>query len=62
MEVLTPQNYREHYKQSESGPKEMVELTKNYNKAVKENIPPEQIVIKNVSKQNPKHYSKEKVS
>lgn len=72
MEGLIPQKYSAHCKQRESVPKERVELTKNYNKAVKQNktknkkqqqkkkpITPEQLVIKNVSKQDPKHYLEE---
>lgn len=39
----------------------MIELARNYSKAVKENITPEQLIIKNVSKQDRKHYLKEKV-
>ena len=69
MEGLIPQNYSAHCEQRESVPKEMIELTKNYNKAVKtkqnkkqktkKTITPEQLVIKNVSKQDPKHYREE---
>lgn len=61
VEWLTPQNYSEHCKQSKSVPKEMLELTKNYNKAVEENMTPRWLVISNVSKQDPKHYVEENV-
>lgn len=39
----------------------MLELTKNYNKAVEENMTPRWLVISNVSKQDPKHYVEENV-
>lgn len=59
--MLDTSEYSKYCKQSESVPKDMLELIKNYNKAVKENMTPKQLVKKNVSKQDPKYYSQENV-
>uniref|UniRef100_A0A671MJU2 26S proteasome regulatory subunit RPN11 C-terminal domain-containing protein n=1 Tax=Sinocyclocheilus anshuiensis TaxID=1608454 RepID=A0A671MJU2_9TELE len=54
MEGLTLQDYSEHCKLNETIVKEMLELAKNYNKAVEEEdkMTPEQLAIKNVGKQD----------
>ncbi|XP_020860546.1 26S proteasome non-ATPase regulatory subunit 14 isoform X1 [Phascolarctos cinereus] len=63
MEGLTLQDYSEHCKLNESVVKEMLELAKNYNKAVEEEdkMTPEQLAIKNVGKQDPKRHLEEHV-
>ncbi|MBN3276989.1 PSDE ATPase, partial [Polyodon spathula] len=63
MEGLTLQDYSEHCKHNESIVKEMLELAKNYNKAVEEEdkMTPEQLAIKNVGKQDPKRHLEEHV-
>uniref|UniRef100_A0A096NWE5 26S proteasome non-ATPase regulatory subunit 14 n=1 Tax=Papio anubis TaxID=9555 RepID=A0A096NWE5_PAPAN len=63
MEGLTLQDYSEHCKHNESVVKEMLELAKNYNKAVEEEdkMTPEQLAIKNVGKQDPKRHLEEHV-
>ena len=62
MEGLPLQDYSEHCKHNESVVKEMLELAKNYNKAVEEDkMTPEQLAIKNVGKQDPKHHLEEHV-
>ena len=62
MEGLTLQDYSEHCKHNESVVKEMLELAKNYNKAVEEDkMTPEQLAIKNVGKQDPKRHLEEHV-
>ncbi|XP_005485301.3 26S proteasome non-ATPase regulatory subunit 14 isoform X1 [Zonotrichia albicollis] len=63
MEGLTLQDYSEHCKLNETVVKEMLELAKNYNKAVEEEdkMTPEQLAIKNVGKQDPKRHLEEHV-
>ncbi|CDQ65296.1 unnamed protein product [Oncorhynchus mykiss] len=63
MEGLTLQDYSEHCKLNENIVKEMLELAKNYNKAVEEEdkMTPEQLAIKNVGKQDPKRHLEEHV-
>uniref|UniRef100_A0A8C7YKW0 26S proteasome non-ATPase regulatory subunit 14 n=1 Tax=Oryzias sinensis TaxID=183150 RepID=A0A8C7YKW0_9TELE len=63
MEGLTLQDYSEHCKLNETIVKEMLELAKNYNKAVEEEdkMTPEQLAIKNVGKQDPKRHLEEHV-
>uniref|UniRef100_A0A8C2UZC9 JAB1/MPN/MOV34 metalloenzyme domain-containing protein n=1 Tax=Chinchilla lanigera TaxID=34839 RepID=A0A8C2UZC9_CHILA len=61
MEGLTLQDYSEHCKHNESVVEEMLELAKNYNKAVEEEgeMTPEQLAIKNAGKQDPKRHLEE---
>ncbi|KAK0132945.1 26S proteasome non-ATPase regulatory subunit 14 [Merluccius polli] len=63
MEGLTLTDYSEHCKLNENIVKEMLELAKNYNKAVEEEdkMTPEQLAIKNVGKQDPKRHLEEHV-
>ncbi|XP_043549802.1 26S proteasome non-ATPase regulatory subunit 14 isoform X1 [Chiloscyllium plagiosum] len=63
MEGLTLQDYSEHCKLNETVVKEMLDLAKNYNKAVEEEdkMTPEQLAIKNVGKQDPKRHLEEHV-
>ncbi|KAG7275075.1 LOW QUALITY PROTEIN: hypothetical protein CRUP_004841 [Coryphaenoides rupestris] len=63
MEGLTLTDYSEHCKLNEDIVKEMLELAKNYNKAVEEEdkMTPEQLAIKNVGKQDPKRHLEEHV-
>ncbi|KAF5909910.1 26S proteasome non-ATPase regulatory subunit 14 [Clarias magur] len=63
MEGLTLQDYSDHCKLNETIVKEMLELAKNYNKAVEEEdkMTPEQLAIKNVGKQDPKRHLEEHV-
>lgn len=63
MDGLTLANYEEHCSINESTVTEMLELAKNYNKALEdeEKMTPEQLAIKNVGKQDPKRHLEEKV-
>ncbi|XP_058805146.1 26S proteasome non-ATPase regulatory subunit 14 [Phymastichus coffea] len=63
MDGLTLAEYSEHSKFNENIVQEMLELAKNYNKALEdeEKMTPEQLAIKNVGKQDPKRHLEEKV-
>ncbi|VVD01166.1 unnamed protein product, partial [Leptidea sinapis] len=63
MDGLTLSDYKEHCKINESTVTDMLELAKNYNKALEdeEKMTPEQLAIKNVGKQDPKRHLEEKV-
>lgn len=63
MQGLTLQNYQEHCQANEDVIKNMLQLAKNYHKALKEEetMTPEQLAIKNVGKQDPKRHLEEKV-
>ncbi|TMW39596.1 hypothetical protein DOY81_015325 [Sarcophaga bullata] len=60
---LTLEDYNEHCSINENTVQEMLELAKNYNKALEdeEKMTPEQLAIKNVGKQDPKRHLEEKV-
>lgn len=60
---LTLQDYTNHCKLNEQIVKEMLELAKNYHKALEEEetMTPEQLAIKNVGKQDPKRHLEEHV-
>merc|ERR1712172_169678 len=63
MDGLTLHDYNEHCTHNEKTVKEMLELAKNYHKALEEeeNMTQEQLAIKNVGKQDPKRHLEEKV-
>lgn len=63
MDGLTLANYEDHCSINETTVTEMLELAKNYNKALEdeEKMTPEQLAIKNVGKQDPKRHLEEKV-
>ena len=63
MDGLTLADYKENCKLNENTVSSMLELTKNYNKALEdeEKMTPEQLAIKNVGKQDPKRHLEEKV-
>lgn len=63
MDGLTLANYNEHCSINETTVSEMLDLAKNYNKALEdeEKMTPEQLAIKNVGKQDPKRHLEEKV-
>ncbi|KAL2736212.1 26S proteasome non-ATPase regulatory subunit 14 [Vespula maculifrons] len=63
MDGLTLAEYSEHSRLNENIVSEMLELAKNYNKALEdeEKMTPEQLAIKNVGKQDPKRHLEEKV-
>ncbi|CAH3156900.1 unnamed protein product [Porites lobata] len=63
MDGLTLQDYDEHCALNQKTVKEMLELVKNYHKAVEEEdtMTPEQRAIKNVGKQDPKRHLEESV-
>ncbi|CAD7093688.1 unnamed protein product [Hermetia illucens] len=63
MDGLRLADYNEHCTINENTVAEMLELAKNYNKALEdeEKMTPEQLAIKNVGKQDPKRHLEEKV-
>lgn len=63
MDGLTLADYKEHCAINETTVTDMLELAKNYNKALEdeEKMTPEQLAIKNVGKQDPKRHLEEKV-
>lgn len=63
MDGLTLQDYDDHCSLNQKTVKEMLELVKNYHKAVEEEdtMTPEQRAIKNVGKQDPKRHLEESV-
>lgn len=63
MDGLTLANYKDHSAINETTVAEMLDLAKNYNKALEdeEKMTPEQLAIKNVGKQDPKRHLEEKV-
>lgn len=63
MDGLTLLDYKEHCAVNETTVSDMLELAKNYNKALEdeEKMTPEQLAIKNVGKQDPKRHLEEKV-
>lgn len=63
MDGLTLSDYKEHCAINELTVTDMLELAKNYNKALEdeEKMTPEQLAIKNVGKQDPKRHLEEKV-
>ncbi|KAI5642140.1 JAB1/Mov34/MPN/PAD-1 ubiquitin protease domain-containing protein [Phthorimaea operculella] len=63
MDGLTLSDYKEHCAINGTTVTEMLELAKNYNKALEdeEKMTPEQLAIKNVGKQDPKRHLEEKV-
>merc|ERR1712117_784404 len=60
---LTLMDYNEHCNLNKETVKEMLQLAKNYDKALEEEekMTPEQLAIKNVGKQDPKRHLEEKV-
>ncbi|XKL68893.1 hypothetical protein PGB90_006662 [Kerria lacca] len=64
MDGLILSDYTDHCKTNQTTVNEMLELAKNYNKALEEEekMTPEQLAIKNVGKQDPKRHLEEKVS
>jgi len=63
MDGLMLNDYAENCKINETTVSDMLELAKNYNKALEEEekMTPEQLAIKNVGKQDPKRHLEEKV-
>ncbi|KAL0274898.1 UNVERIFIED_CONTAM: hypothetical protein PYX00_002926 [Menopon gallinae] len=63
MDGLMLSDYTEHCKLNETTCLDMLDLAKNYNKALEEEekMTPEQLAIKNVGKQDPKRHLEEKV-
>lgn len=63
MDGLTLADYSDNCKINESTVSNMLDLAKNYNKALEEEekMTPEQLAIKNVGKQDPKRHLEEKV-
>lgn len=63
MNGITLKDYNEHCNANERTVKEMVELAKAYNKAVEEEdkMTHEQLIVKNVGKQDPKRHLEESV-
>lgn len=63
MDGLTLADYKEHCTINGTTVTDMLELAKNYNKALEdeEKMTPEQLAIKNVGKQDPKRHLEEKV-
>eukprot|EP00111_Clytia_hemisphaerica_P004758 TCONS_00013676-protein len=63
MEGLNLKDYNEHCQGNEETVKTMLDLVKNYHKALEDedSMTPEQLAIKNVGKQDPKRHLEEKV-
>ena len=63
MDGLTLADYSEHCKINQDTVSDMLDLAKNYNKALEdeEKMTPQQLAIKNVGKQDPKRHMEEKV-
>lgn len=63
MDGLTLADYKDHSCLNQTTVADMLELAKNYNKALEdeEKMTPEQLAIKNVGKQDPKRHLEEKV-